>query len=350
MTKVHQFQCDYIAGCHPNVLEALVRTNLVEVPGYGEDPFCQSAADKIRAACGKPEAAVYFFAGGTTTNLTVVAAALRPHQGVVSCDSGHVEAHETGAIEATGHKVLTLPAHEGKIDAGKLDAYCAGYFENAEKVLLVQPGMVYVSFPTETGSIYTLAELEALRRVCDKWDLYFYLDGARLAYGLAASPDVTIGDIARLTDAFYIGGTKCGTLDCEALVINHPALKKDFPALMRRQGALLSKGRLAGVQFDAIMTDDLYFEIGRKAVSQAMRLRQAFIDAGCTMAGDSSTNQQFVCLTQAQCDFMARKYRFEDCGRSADGRRVVRFCTAWSTRDDVFEELVADVAKLKTVA
>lgn len=250
---MHQFQCDYIAGCHPAVLKALCETNLEEVPGYGEDVFCKEASDMIRAACGGIDADVHFLSGGTQTNLTLIAAALRPHQGVVSASSGHIEAHETGAIESTGHKVMTVPEVDGKVTAEALRRLCADYFENEEKVLLVQPGLLYISFPTETGTIYSLAELEELAAVCREYGLFFYIDGARLVYGLAASPDVTLKDIARLADAFYLGGTKCGTLACEALVIKNPTLKRDFPALMRQRGALLAKGRLGGVQFAALM-------------------------------------------------------------------------------------------------
>lgn len=345
----HQFQCDYIAGCHPRVLEALVKTNFIEVPGYGEDMFCQQAAELIRKACEQPQAAVHFFAGGTQTNLTVIAASLRPHQGVVACASGHIEAHETGAVEATGHKVITLPAHDGKVCPIEFETFCREYHDNEEKVLLVQPGMLYISFPTETGTIYTLAELEALAEVCRRYNILLYVDGARMAYGLAASKDVTLADIARLADVFYIGGTKCGTLDCEALVIVNSALQKDFSAIMRRQGALLSKGRLAGVQFAALMKDDLYFEIGREAVAGAQRLRNAFLNAGCEPEGSSPTNQQFFRITRAQAAKLKEKYRYEYCGSLPDGRIIVRFCTAWSTKPEVLDALIADVAALKSL-
>lgn len=344
---MHQFQCDYIAGCHPAVLKALCETNLEEVPGYGEDVFCKEASDMIRAACGGIDADVHFLSGGTQTNLTLIAAALRPHQGVVSASSGHIEAHETGAIESTGHKVMTVPEVDGKVTAEALRRLCADYFENEEKVLLVQPGLLYISFPTETGTIYSLAELEELATVCREYGLFFYIDGARLAYGLAASPDVTLKDIARLADAFYLGGTKCGTLACEALVIKNPTLKRDFPALMRQRGALLAKGRLGGVQFAALMKDGLYFEIGKQAVEGAMRLRKAFIEAGCEMEGGSPTNQQFVRITKKQAEMLSKKYRYELCGKTDDGRFIVRFCTAWSTRPEVLEELIADVGTLR---
>lgn len=344
---MYQFQCDYICGCHPAVLEALSRTNLTEVPGYGDDEFTASASKKILEACALPDASVFFLSGGTQTNLCVASAVLRSHQGMCTCDTGHIEAHETGAIEGTGHKVLTIPNDNGRLTADALDAYCSSYRDNEEKVLLVQPGLVYISFPTETGSIYTLAELEALRRVCDKHELLLYIDGARLAYGLAASPDVKITDIARLADLFYIGGTKCGTLAGEALVIKDKKLAKIFPAVSRRHGALLAKGRFAGVQFDALFTDDLYFKIGEKAVAQAMQMRKAFIEAGVVPDGDSPTNQQFVRLNDAQYAFMSRDFRFEKCCVNADGTTTVRFCSAWSTTDEAFEKLMAAIPQLK---
>lgn len=345
----YQFQCDYIAGCHPAVLKALTETNLVEVPGYAQDKFCAQASEMIRDVCCLPSAGVYYFAGGTQTNLTVISSVLRPHQGVVASDSGHIHAHETGAIEATGHKILTLPAVDGKVTADNLKKLCQDYFDNEEKVLLVQPAMLYISFPTETGTIYSLAELESLAEVCKNYGLFFYIDGARLGYGLAASQDVKITDIARLSDAFYIGGTKCGTLGAEALVIKDRFLKKDFAAMMRRQGALLAKGRFAGVQFMALMADGLYFNIGKKAVAMAMRLRQAFLDAGCEPAGNSPTNQQFFILTPAQAEFLSQKYSFELCSKSDDGRLTVRFCTAWSTQEALVEELIIDIAKMKNL-
>ena len=341
-----QFQCDYIAGAHPAVLKALEDTNGEEVPGYGEDRFCREAADLIRRACGQPEADVHFFAGGTQVNLTVAAAALRAHQGIVACSSGHIEVHETGAVEATGHKVLTVPAVDGKVTAEALMALCRNYFDDEEKVLLVQPAMLYLSFPTETGTLYSAEELQKLVDVCRRYGLLMYVDGARLAYGLAASQTVTLKTLAATADAFYIGGTKCGTLGGEALVIRNEALKKDFAAVMRRQGALLAKGRFVGVQFCALMKDGLYFEIGRQAVVMAQRLRKAFEAAGIETEGASPTNQQFFRLTSAQAAILGRRFRFEKCRLLDDGRWVVRFCTAWSTRPEALESLLEAVKHL----
>lgn len=343
---MNQFQCDYVAGCHPKVLEALSKTNLIEVPGYGEDDFCRSAADKIRTACALPEAGVYFMSGGTQTNLTVIGAVLRPHQGVVAADTAHIEAHETGAIEATGHKVLTIANDDGKVTAEALDSLCREYWQNEEKPLLVQPGMLYISFPTETGTLYSLAEIEALAEVCRRHKLFFYLDGARLAYGLAASEDVTMKDIARLTDAFYIGGTKCGTLVGEALVVKNTDLQRDFTAIMRQRGALLAKGRLIGVQYDALFTDGLYEAIGVQAIADARAIRTAFEKVGVKPAGSSPTNQQFMILTPAQMQILRRRHRFELCKTHADGSATVRFCSAWSTTRTALAELLEDIATL----
>ncbi|MBQ9739619.1 MAG: low specificity L-threonine aldolase [Kiritimatiellae bacterium] len=346
---MRQFQCDYIAGCHPAVLQALVNTNMEEVPGYGEDRFCTEAGNLIRRACRCDTASIHFFAGGTQANLTVISSILRPHQGVISATSGHVQAHEAGAIEATGHKILTVPAVDGKVLAQDVETMCRSYWDNDEKILLVQPGMLYISFPTETGTIYTLSELEALRDVCNRYQLGFYIDGARLAYGLAASPDVTLPDLARLADVFYIGGTKCGTLDCEALVIVNPLYQRDFTAMMRLRGALLSKARLGGVQFAALFENGLYEEIGRQAVQDAMAIRKAFLDAGVSMYGSSPTNQQFVLLSDKQLAFLNAKYRSEHCGKTPDGQHIVRFCSAWSTTREALSELLDDIALLKTL-
>lgn len=347
MTEKYQFQCDYIAGCHPAVLQALTRTNEEELPGYCEDRHCRLAADRIRTLCNAPQADVHFFVGGTLTNLTVIGSALRPHQGVVAATTGHIFAHETGAIEATGHKVLTLASHDGKIDAGELEALCAGYASNTEKAHLVQPGMLYISFPTETGTIYTLAELQAIAAVCRRRGLFFYLDGARLAYGLAAGGDATLADIATLTDAFCLGGSKCGLLAGEALVITNPVLQRDFAAIKRQRGALLSKGRLVSVQFEALLAGDLYLTIGKEAVARARILRQHLIDAGCEPVGSSTTNQQFFALNDRQVESLSRGFVFEDCGKLPDGRTVVRLCTAWSTRRQAFDALIAAIDQLK---
>ena len=347
---MRQFQCDYIAGCHPDLLAALVRTNGEEVPGYGMDPFCNRARDLIRMAAGTPRADIYFFTGGTLTNRTLVSAALRPGQTVLAAGSAHIAAHETGAIEATGFKVSELPAADGKIRAEDLLAACSTYESSCEQFLLAKPALVYLSYPTETGSLYSRGELEAISAICREHGLLLYIDGARLAYGLAASEDITLPALASLCDALMIGGTKCGALDAEALLITNEKLKEGFLAQQHLRGALISKGRLAGVQFAELFRDGtgaFYRSLGERAVKDAQRLRAAFIEAGITPDGSSPTNQQFVRISAQKLAFLSRNFRCEPCGAASDGRSLVRYCTAWSTKPEAVEELLAAIAQTK---
>ena len=339
------FQCDYATGAHPKVLQHLVDTNAEACPGYGEDAHCGRAREMLRALCQAPEAAVHFLVGGTQANLTVIAAALRPHQGVISALSGHISDHETGSIEATGHKVLTLPSADGKITAQQIDALCRAHYQDPAFEHKVQPAMVYLAHPTEFGAVYTRAELEEIRRAADHWQLTVYLDGARLAYGLAAS-DVTLPDLARLCDAFCFGGTKAGTLFGEAVVISQPALQRDFRYIMKQRGGMLSKGRLLGVQFEALLADGLYLEIGQKAVAQAQRLQKAFLDKGWSLLFPSPTNQQFPVQPDEALAVLNQKYVSEFWGKPDAGHTAVRFCTGWSTRDEDVDALIQDIAAL----
>ena len=340
------FECDYAQGAAPEILRRLAETNLEQTPGYGEDRYCAAAREKILALTGGADADVHFLVGGTQANLTVIAAALRPHQGVVAAETGHVSVHEAGAIEACGHKVLPLPSDDGKITAGQIDALAAAHWADATHEHQVQPGLVYLSQPTENGTIYSRAELEAIRAVCRKRDLFLYVDGARLGCALAApGNDVSIADLARLTDAFYIGGTKLGALFGEAVVLLHPALRRDFRYLMKQKGGMLAKGRLLGLQFDTLFTDDLYFRLGRHAVGLAMELRQAFADRGIPLRYDSPTNQQFPILPPAQCEKLAEKYIFSP-WEAAGENRVVRFCTGWATDPADAAALAADIRAL----
>ena len=262
------FNNDYSEGCHPAVLEALTKTNLEQTPGYGEDCYCRRAADKIRALCGREDLYVQFLVGGTQTNLTVIAAALRPHQGALGPESAHINVHETGAVEATGHKVLSVPSANGKITAKQVRDTVKAHREDSSFEHMVQLKLVYISNPTEYGTLYSLAELEALSEACRELGLYLFLDGARLGYGLAAKGnDVTMEDLARLCDVFYIGGTKVGALFGEAVVISNPAIAEDFRYLIKQRGGMLAKGRLLGVQFDALLEDDLYFKIAEQAAA-----------------------------------------------------------------------------------
>ena len=340
-----RFECDYTTGAHPKILETLVNTNAEASPGYGEDDHCEHARAMLRALCQAPEAGVHFLVGGTQANTTVISAALRPHQGVLCADTGHINVHETGAIESTGHKVLALPAGSGKITAGQIELYCQEHYGNVAWEHMVQPGMVYLSHPTELGTVYTLAELEAIHDVCRRRKLPLFVDGARLACGLAAS-DITLPDLARLCDVFYLGGTKAGLLFGEAVVIPNPSLNHDFRYLIKQRGGMLAKGRLLGVQFEAFLSDGLFLEIGKKEVAQALRLRRAFEEKGCPLYVNSATNQQFPVLTNKAIGALEDKYSFEVWEKVDEGHTAVRFCTSWSTTDEDVDRLIEDIKRL----
>ena len=341
------FHNDYSEGCHPNVLEKLIKTNLEQTPGYGEDIYCEEAAAKIRELCDNDDLAVHFLVGGTQTNLTVIAAALRPHQAALGPVSAHINVHETGAVEATGHKVLSVPSADGKITAAQVSDVvethrASGSFEHE-----AQPKLVYISSPTELGTIYTLAELEELSATCKKYGLYLFLDGARLGYGLAAADnDVTLKDLARLCDVFYIGGTKVGAMMGEAVVIVNPALKKDFRYLIKQRGGMLAKGRLLGIQFETLFEDGLYFEVAKHADDLAMKIRRAFEAKGIEMLFDSKTNQQFPILPNEVMDKLAEKYAFSFWCKVGEAHSAVRFCTSWATQEANVNELIADIVKM----
>ena len=341
------FNNDYSEGCHEKVLEALVRTNLEQTPGYGEDAYCARAAEKIRRLCAKEDAAVHFLVGGTQTNLTVIDAALRPHQGALCAVTGHINAHETGAVEATGHKVLTVPSANGKLTAAQVAQVVAAHRADASFEHTVQPKLVYISNPTELGTLYSLAELEALSKTCRELGLYLFLDGARLGYGLAAKGnDVTLADIAWLCDVFYIGGTKVGALFGEAVVIPNPVLAEDFRYLIKQHGGMLAKGRLLGVQFDALMTDNLYFDIAARADRLADRLRGVLEALQVPFLVPGVTNQLFPILPDRVLEELARNYAFCEQQRVDETHRAVRFCTSWATREDAVEALCADLRRL----
>lgn len=342
-----RFECDYSEGAHPRILERLVQTNLEQTPGYGVDEHCSHARELILEACQAPQAEVAFLVGGTQANQTVIASLLRPYQGALCAQTGHINVHETGAIEATGHKVLPLPQKDGKITAAAVEEACAAHWADATHEHMVQPGMVYLSQPTEVGTLYTRRELEDIRRVCDKYAIPLYIDGARCGYGLgAAENDVTLADLARLAHVFYIGGTKVGALFGEAVVICDPALQRDFRYMIKRQGGMLAKGRLLGIQFETLFTDGLYEQLGRHAVELAGRVRRAFEEKGVEMAYPSHTNQQFPILTQAQREKLGEKYAFSFWEQVDEDRAAVRFCTSWATREEDVDALVADIANL----
>lgn len=337
---MQHFDSDYMEGMHPAILEALVRTNMQKTTGYGLDEYCVAAREAIRKACAAPDAEVHFLVGGTQTNSTVIRALLRPHEGVVAAATGHIAVHESGAIEAGGHKVLTLPHKEGKISAAQVDEYLEWFYADESFEHMVFPAMVYLSLPTEYGTLYSLAELEAMAEVCRKWNLKLFVDGARLGYGLAAAEcDVTLADLARLCDAFYIGGTKCGAMFGEAVVMRK-GLVPHFFTIVKQQGALLAKGRMLGIQFLTLFTDNLYLDIARHAVEQAARLKRAFIERGYELYFDSPTNQVFVTLNAEQEKRLRAATTFTEWERLPDDRLVVRLATSWGTRPEDVEALI----------
>ena len=341
------FHNDYSEGCHGKVLELLVKTNLEQTPGYGTDAYCAEAADLIRKACGSDTAAVHFLVGGTQANLTVIDAALRPHQAALCADSGHINCHETGAVEATGHKVMTVPSADGKLTAAQVRAVVDGHFGSDCVEHTTQPKLVYISNPTELGTLYTLSELEELSGVCRAKGLYLFLDGARLGYGLAAKDnDVTLSDIARLCDVFYIGGTKVGALFGEDVVITNPALAEDFLYLIKQHAGMLATGRLLGVQFKALFEDGLYFRIGAHAVAMADRIRSVMEELGIPSFVPGTTNQIFPVLSDAFLAELGKGFTFVEQERVSATHRAVRFCTSWATTRENTDALCAELRRL----
>ena len=341
-----RFACDYAEGCHPTILAEMTATNYQQMPGYGDDEVCAEARERIKAACCAPESDVHFLVGGTQANLTVIGALLRPYEGALCADSGHINVHETGAIEATGHKVLGLPHVNGKITAEQVRAAMQTHLNDEARTHTVKPGMVYISQPTEYGTLYSLAELEALAAVCAEYDLPLFADGARLGYGLAAGcNDVTLADLARLCDVFYIGGTKCGALFGEAVVIRKGKWQKDFRYNLKQRGGLLAKGWLLGRQFKALFTDGLYEDVCRKAVDQAERIQAALREKNVPIYLESPTNQIFCVFTEAQIAALAGKYAFSDNG-PVEGGRLIRICTSWATDEANVQQLIADIKAL----
>ena len=335
------FECDYNNSCHPKVMEALANTAAVRSPGYDDDPWTASAKEKIRAACAAPKADITFTGGGTQTNAIVVAALLHETQGVVAAETGHVAAHESGAIEYTGHKVITLPAHEGKVAAEDLRNLMQAYLDDPSHEHIVRPGMLYISQPTEYGTLYSKAELTALHQVCREFGLPLYADGARLLYALESpANDVTLADMASLCDAFYIGGTKCGTLCGEALVFPQGAPKYFF-STVKQHGGLFAKGRLNGVQFDALFTDGLYTEIGRHTAARTEELKAMLKELGIRFFKETPTNQQFVLLPKAVLPALAEQVRYTVWEPYDAESTVVRFCASWATTTEEIAQLKA---------
>ena len=340
-----RFESDYLEGALPEVMQALCDTNYAQTPGYGEDEYCREAADIIRAKCSAPDADVHFLVGGTQANMIVITAALRPHQAAIAAETGHIAVHETGSIEAAGHKVITLKSGDGKITAAQVRSCVEAHWNDSTHEHMAQPALVYISQPTENGTVYSLAELEALSAVCREKGLLFYVDGARLGTALVSS-DMALPDLARLTDAFYIGGTKLGALFGEAVVITNRAIARDFRYIVKQRGGMFAKGRLLGVQFGALMHDGLYERTAKREVDLAMKLRAAFEAKGWPLCYDSPTNQQFPIVPDAVLEKLAEKYTFSHWGKVDGSHTAVRFCTSWATREEDVDALIADIESL----
>ncbi len=336
------FENDYSQGAHEKILQRLVETNREAASGYGTDPYTESAKEKIRQVCNCPDAEVHFLVGGTQTNQNVIDAMLEGYEGVVAAVTGHVSQHEAGAIEYSGHKVLNLSQKDGKVEADVLEQYFAGFYADENHEHMVFPGMVYISHPTEYGTLYSRKELEALSNVCDQYDIPLYLDGARLGYALASyETDVTLSDIAKLCDAFYIGGTKVGALFGEAVVFSGKRTPKHFMTRMKQHGALLAKGKLLGIQFDTLFTDNLYWDISRHAIDCAEELKRIFKEKGYTFYLESPTNQQFIILDNGKMATLKEKVKFSYWESYDDSHTVVRFATSWATTREDLDELKA---------
>ena len=334
------FENDYSEGAHEKVLQRLVETNMKQLSGYGMDPYCESAKKKICEACGCPDAEVYLLTGGTQTNQVVISTMLQPYEGVVAAETGHVSSHEAGAIEYSGHKVLTLPQHEGKIQPKDLADYLNDFYSDGNHEHMVFPGMVYISHPTEYGTLYTKGELAELSDICQEYKIPLYLDGARLGYGLAAADtDVTLQDIADYCDVFYIGGTKVGALCGEAVVFTKDNAPWHFITMVKQHGALLAKGRVLGVQFDALFTDHLYEKISKNAIETADRLKEIFREKGYPFYIESPTNQVFIVLENEKMKELEENVRFSFWKKADETHTVVRFATSWATRMEDVEKL-----------
>lgn len=341
------FSSDYTQGAHEQIIKRLTETNMEFLAGYGEDGYCASAKEKIKAACEAPDAEVYFLVGGTQSNQVVISSLLRSYEGVISVSSGHVNTHEAGAIEHAGHKVLSLDGVDGKLMAESVRKYITDFYADANHEAAVFPGMVYISHPTEYGTLYTKAELEGLSSVCRELGIPLFLDGARLGYGLmSGGTDVTLPDIARLCDVFYIGGTKVGALCGEALVFTRKNMPAHFSAVVKQKGALLAKGRLLGVQFDTLFTDDLYFKISRNAIEMSDKIRALFRERGYEFFIETTTNQIFIILENDKMNELAKYVTFGFWENLDENHTVVRFASSWATTDADIAELEAALDKI----
>ncbi|MBQ2687380.1 MAG: aminotransferase class I/II-fold pyridoxal phosphate-dependent enzyme [Clostridia bacterium] len=336
------FESDYTEGAHPLILDALVRTNFEQLSGYGFDKYCDLAKEKIKKACSLEDAEVFLLAGGTQTNQLVIDTVLNPYEGVISTTTGHIEGHEAGAVEFTGHKVLTVAHHLGKMKSTDLKELLETFYADDNHDHMVFPGMVYISHPSEYGTLYSLSELTEISDVCKEYNIPLFLDGARLGYGLMSKgTDVTLKDIARLCDVFYIGGTKVGALCGEAVVFTHKNAPKHFFTSIKQHGALLAKGRLLGVQFDTLFTDDLYFKIAKNAIDKADRMRAAFKEKGYKIFIETITNQIFIVLENSKMQELKKSVSFGFWEKYDENHTVVRFASSWATTDEAVDKLIA---------
>jgi len=346
MNKI-QFQCDYNEGCAPQILKRLVETNLEQNIGYGEDPHCEHARELIRKACEAPEADVHFLVGGTQANATIISSILKPYQGVVAATTGHIAVHETGAIEHGGHKVLSLSATNGKINAEQIKMCIQEHYIEEGPEHTVQPAMVYISYPTEYGTLYSKKELTDIHNVCREYQIPLFVDGARLGYGLTSKEsDISLSEMAKLADVFYIGGTKQGALFGEAVVITNPVLKKDFRYYIKQGGGMLAKGRLLGIQFEELMQNDLYLSLARHANEQAERIRKTLIQKGYKMAVPSPTNQQFFILPDKDLKRLEEHFVLSVWEHIDADHTTVRFCTSWATKKENVDKLIENIIRL----
>lgn len=334
------FDSDYLEGAHPAILEKLATTNFEQTPGYGSDKYCESARAKIKAACNCPNAEVYFISGGTQTNATVIDTLLASYQGVIAAQTGHIAAHEAGAVEFCGHKVITLPEHGGKLNANDVEDYLETFYADESWEHMVIPGAVYISHPTEWGTLYTKQELQNLSKICRKYDIPLFLDGARLGYGLTSDDtDITLSDIALLCDVFYIGGTKVGALLGEAVVITRQNLIPHFFTSIKQHGALLAKGRVLGIQFDVLFTEELYLKIARNAIDKANKMKEIFKAKQYRFYLETPTNQQFIIMENRKMQELRQKISFSFWAKYDDNHTIVRFATSWATTDEAIKEL-----------
>lgn len=334
------FESDYTTGAHIKILEALTKTNLENLSGYGNDIYCENAKKKIKEVIKCPDAEIFFLTGGTQTNSIIIASMLNQYEGVIAADTGHVNVHEAGAIEYTGHKVLTLPNYSGKISAEDLKNYMEKFYNDETYPHMVFPGMVYISHPTEYGTLYEEKELAEIYKICQKYNMPLYIDGARLGYGVMSNnTDVSIDKLAKLCDVFYIGGTKVGALCGEAVVFTKNNAPKNFITITKQHGAMLAKGRLLGIQFDTLFTDNLYFNISKHAINMAEKLKALFIEKGYKLYINSPTNQQFIIIDNISLNKLKEQVKFSIWEPFDENNTVVRFVTSWSTTEEDIENL-----------